>query len=66
MTLVERKEITRAALALDALVKQLTDLSEPARPVPAGNVQATAYLLTLTAERLSSLAGIVQADAPGT
>lgn len=65
MTAQERQEIARAALALDALVKQLVDMTEPARPVPAGNVQATAYLLNLTAERMSRLAGNVQADNPG-
>lgn len=62
MTSVERQEITRVALALDALAKQLADLAEPARPIPAGNVLATVYLLNLTAERLSRLAGSVPAE----
>lgn len=57
MTLVERKEITRAALALELLEGQLSTLADGTKPVPALNIQGAAYLIGLTAARLGQVLG---------
>lgn len=57
MTLVERVSLSRLALALQAVHRQVEALAEGPKPVPVLDVRAVATILGLVAEKVENMAG---------